>query len=323
MKFDTPATTNPIDRGLVVGRPHDRIDGPLKVSGKAPYAYERHDVAPDQAYGVILGAGIAKGRIARIDTREAEHAPGVLAVVTAANAGKVGKAKAITAKLMGGPKIDHYHQAIAIVVAESFEEARAASHLIRVRYDVEPGQYDLAAARDAAPIPTKSKGEAPATKVGDFEGAFASAAVSIDRTYTTPDQSHSGDGAVRDRGRLGRRPPHPLDVEPDDQLGAARPVRDLRLVEGQLPRGVVVRRRRLRLQAVDSQRRRDGGARRARPRSDRSRSRSPGRRSPTTPRIGRRPFSASASAPIATARSRPSPTSRGPATCRTANPRPR
>ncbi len=192
MKFDTPATTrNPIDNGRVVGRPHDRIDGPLKVSGKAPYAYERHDVVPDQAYGVILGAGIAKGRIARMDTRDAENAPGVLAVVTAANAGKVGKAKANTTKLMGGPQIDHYHQAIAIVVAESFEEARAASHLIRVRYDVEPGSYDLAAAKGSAPIPSKSKGEPPATKVGDFDGAFARAPVTIDRTYTTPDQSHS------------------------------------------------------------------------------------------------------------------------------------
>ena len=191
MRFDTPATTNPIDNGRVVGRPHDRIDGPLKVSGKAPYAYERHDVAPNQAYGVILGAGIAKGRIVRIDTREAETAPGVLAVVTAANAGRIGKAKANTAKLMGGPQIDHYHQAIAIVVAESFEEARAATHLIRVRYDVAPGNYDLAAVRDSAVAPKSSKGSPSATKVGDFDGAFARSPVSIDRMYTTPDQSHS------------------------------------------------------------------------------------------------------------------------------------
>ncbi len=64
MKFDTPATTNPIDQGKVVGKPTDRIDGPLKTSGTAPYAYERHDVAPDAAYGYVVGAGIAKGRIA-------------------------------------------------------------------------------------------------------------------------------------------------------------------------------------------------------------------------------------------------------------------
>ncbi len=193
MKFDTPAGINPIDRGVVVGRPHDRIDGPLKVSGQAPYAYERHDVAADQAYGVILGAGIAKGRIAKMETREAEAAPGVLAVVTADNAGKVGVAGANTAKLIGGPRIEHYDQAIAIVVAETFEQARAATHLIRVRYDVEPGQYDLAAARATAvkPSPKATLGAPPDTKVGDFESAFAAAPVSIDRTYTTPDQSHS------------------------------------------------------------------------------------------------------------------------------------
>jgi hypothetical protein len=50
MKFDKPATTNPIDQGKVVGKPTDRIDGPLKTTGTAPYAYERHDVAPNQAY---------------------------------------------------------------------------------------------------------------------------------------------------------------------------------------------------------------------------------------------------------------------------------
>jgi xanthine dehydrogenase YagR molybdenum-binding subunit len=48
MKFDTPATTNPIDQLKVIGKPTDRVDGPLKTTGTAPYAYERHDVAPDQ-----------------------------------------------------------------------------------------------------------------------------------------------------------------------------------------------------------------------------------------------------------------------------------
>jgi xanthine dehydrogenase YagR molybdenum-binding subunit len=49
MKFDTPATTNPIDQLKVVGLPVDRIDGPLKTTGTAPYAYDRHDVVPNQA----------------------------------------------------------------------------------------------------------------------------------------------------------------------------------------------------------------------------------------------------------------------------------
>ena len=70
MKFDKPATNNPIDQLKVVGKPVDRIDGPLKTTGTAPYAYERHDVVPQQAYGYVVASAIAKGRIA-LDRRGA------------------------------------------------------------------------------------------------------------------------------------------------------------------------------------------------------------------------------------------------------------
>ena len=76
MKFDTPAGPNPIDRGRVIAIPHDRIDGAAKVTGSAPYAYERHDAAPNAAYGWMIGSAIAKGRIAAMDLRAAEAAPG-------------------------------------------------------------------------------------------------------------------------------------------------------------------------------------------------------------------------------------------------------
>ena len=79
MKFDTPATTNPIDQLKIIGHAHDRIDGPLKTTGKAPYAYERHDVVPNPAYGYVLGASIAKGKITSMDIARAKAAPGVLA----------------------------------------------------------------------------------------------------------------------------------------------------------------------------------------------------------------------------------------------------
>ena len=82
MKFTTPATTNPIDQLKVVGRPTDRIDGPLKTTGTAPYAYEQNKAAPHAAYGYVVGAAIAKGRIASMDASAARRAPGVLAVVT-------------------------------------------------------------------------------------------------------------------------------------------------------------------------------------------------------------------------------------------------
>jgi xanthine dehydrogenase YagR molybdenum-binding subunit len=190
MKFETPATTNPIDQLKVIGKPTDRIDGPLKTTGTAPYAYERHDVAPNQAYGYVVGSAIAKGRIASIDLAEAKAAPGVLAIVTAENAGKLAKGNHNTAKLLGGPDIEHYHQAIAIIVAETFEQARAAAQLVRVEYTRAEGAFDLAAAKDSAK-PVAGFGGPADTAVGDFAGAFARAAVQLDATYTTPDQAHA------------------------------------------------------------------------------------------------------------------------------------
>ena len=85
MKFDAPATTNPIDQLKIVGQPTDRIDGPLKTTGRAPYAYERYDAAPNAAYGYVIGAAISKGRILSIDSLF-ESAPRILAEVDEAEA---------------------------------------------------------------------------------------------------------------------------------------------------------------------------------------------------------------------------------------------
>jgi xanthine dehydrogenase YagR molybdenum-binding subunit len=188
MKFDTPAGANPIDQLKVVGRPTDRIDGPLKTTGTAPYAYEQHAAAPNAAYGYVVGSAIGKGRIASIDLADAKAAPGVLAIVTAENAGKLTKGDFNTAMLLGGPEIQHYHQAVAVVVAETFEQARAAAQLVRVDYARGKGSFDLAAVRDTAKLPQRSRGD---TRVGDFDTAFAAAPVQLDATYTTPDQSHA------------------------------------------------------------------------------------------------------------------------------------
>ena len=190
MKFDTPATSNPIDQLKVVGKPVDRVDGPLKVTGTAGYANDRHEVATNQAHGYIVGAAIAKGRIASMDTAAARAAPGVLAVVTADNAGPLGKGTFNTARLLGGPDIQHYHQAVAVVVAESFEQARAAGLLLKVQYERAAGAFDLAARKDAAK-PVESNGAAAETRVGDFAGQFGQAPVQIDASYTTAHESHS------------------------------------------------------------------------------------------------------------------------------------
>ncbi|MCK1292426.1 MULTISPECIES: aldehyde oxidoreductase molybdenum-binding subunit PaoC [unclassified Bradyrhizobium] len=195
MKFDRPAETNPIDRLRVVGRAHPRIDGPLKTTGKATYAYEHHDVVTNPAYGVIVGSAIAKGRIKSMNLAEAQREPGVIAIVTAESAGKLGKGKFNTAKLLGGPEIDHYHQAVAVVVAETFEQATAAAGLLRIEYTPCEGSFDLEEALKAAPLAkdpnSPEKQGPPESRVGDFEAAFAQAPVKLDEFYTTPDQSHS------------------------------------------------------------------------------------------------------------------------------------
>lgn len=186
MKFDTPATTNPIDQLKVVGKPTARIDGPRKVTGSAPYAYERHDVVANQAYGYPVCATIPKGRIVSIDTSAARAAPGVLAVVTGKNAGTLAKGNFNTAHLLAVSDVQHYHQAVALVVAETFEQARAAAQLVKVDYARTKGRFDLAAAKASATMPKSD----PDTGAGDFDANFPSAPVQLDVTYTTPDQSH-------------------------------------------------------------------------------------------------------------------------------------
>ncbi len=189
MKFTKPATTNPIDQMKVVGQPLDRIDGPLKTTGQAPYAYEQHEAAPNAAYGYVIGAAIPKGRIRAIDSAAARKAPGVLAIVTYENAGRLGKGKFNTAHLVAGPEVQHYHQAVALVVAETFEQARAAAALVRVDYEAANGAFNLKAAMTAAkPVKSGNKDE---DRTGNFESAFASAPVKLDATYSTPDQSHA------------------------------------------------------------------------------------------------------------------------------------
>ncbi|QDX27328.1 xanthine dehydrogenase family protein molybdopterin-binding subunit [Sphingomonas suaedae] len=191
MEFDAPAGTNVFDSARIVGKSTPRIDGPLKTTGTAPYAAERHDVAANQAYGFIVGSAIAKGRIVSMDTAAARAAPGVLAVVAAPETKPVGKPQFNNAPLFGGSEISHYHQAIACVVAETFEQARAAAALIQTRYERTDGAFDLAKAAPDAPL-AKGSGDKPDRKtLGDFDAAFAAAPVKIDTRYHTADESHA------------------------------------------------------------------------------------------------------------------------------------
>ena len=180
----------------MIGQPVSRVDGPLKVSGQVTYAYEHWEKDVGQPlYGFIVGATIGKGRVRRIDTARAEHSPGVRLVMTYQNAPPQGsRPESISSRhdrarpALNSPEIHHYGEPVALVVATTFEQARAAANLVDVDYAAEPGYYDFTARQDRAYAP---KDVIPGlvatdTAVGDFEGAFAGAAVQIDQRYTTP-----------------------------------------------------------------------------------------------------------------------------------------
>ena len=231
MKFDTPATSNPIDQLKIVGQPVDRIDGPRKTTGTAPYAYERHDVARNQAYGHVLGAGIAKGRITAMDTAAAKAAPGVLAIVTTLDMPQLEKGKTNTASLFGGAEIQHYHQAIAVVVAETFEQARDAAAMIRVDYARQPGRFDLAAEAPKAKLAAADSGEGSRAAGGSrrrLRGRLRPGRRHAGRDLYDAGREPCDDGAACDHRRLGGREAYRLDLQPDDRLGQARPGDDAR-----------------------------------------------------------------------------------------------
>ncbi|TIO19663.1 MAG: xanthine dehydrogenase family protein molybdopterin-binding subunit [Mesorhizobium sp.] len=188
-------------RNGIIGRPIDRIDGPLKVTGGATYAYE--NALEGTAFGYILGAAVAKGRIAEIDTAEAERAPAVLLVMTHRNApAQPDFGPAVTPTVpevftrarpaLNSERVRYYDEPVALVVAETFEAARAAAGLIRVRYDEEPGVYDLSGHMADAYAPKRTNaGFETDSVIGDFESAFAAAPVKIDATYRTPFEHHN------------------------------------------------------------------------------------------------------------------------------------
>ena len=177
----------------MIGQAINRIDGPLKVTGGAAYSYERQDADP-ALYGFVVGATVAKGRITTMDTAQAERAPGVALVLThrnvAAQAVRDGSLPDSFTRpwpVLVDDRITFFGQPIAFVVAETFEQARAAAALVGATYAQEPGAYDLATYQDRAYAPkTANVGLATDSALGDLDRAMAEAPVTLDQTYTTP-----------------------------------------------------------------------------------------------------------------------------------------
>ncbi|MDB5876359.1 MAG: xanthine dehydrogenase [Ramlibacter sp.] len=193
LQMNSPIGRNALDDAgtdAIVGKPLDRVDGRLKVSGGARYAFETQQA--NTAYGFVVEASIGKGKIRSIDSRAAQKAPGVVLVLTHLNAPEQGTGNHREAHpVLTGPDVTRYGQPVAFVVADSFEQARAAAYLIRIDYDQAPGKYALRDGLKQARIPEQADAPAADSAVGDFKAGYESAPVQLDVTYTTPLQSHA------------------------------------------------------------------------------------------------------------------------------------
>ena len=182
-----------------IGQPVSRIDGPLKVSGKAPFAAEFP--LPDMAYAALVYSTIAKGRISTIETSVAEAAPGVLLVMTYKNAPRLHRPPLFLSgeKAAGGDSLpvmqdDSIHwngQPVALVLAETQEQADHAKTLIRVDYAIDRAMVSFSEARELGTDTAQFMGQPLHEEIGKAEQALKSAPVTVDATYTTPRHNHN------------------------------------------------------------------------------------------------------------------------------------
>ena len=182
-----------------IGRAVSRIDGPLKVQGAAHFAAE---FAPEGvAYAALVFSTIAKGRIVTLDTAAAEQAPGVALVMTYHNAPRMQPMPLfMTAeKAAGGDNLpimqdDRIHwngQPVALVLAETQEQADHAKSLIHATYEAEPATTSFAGAKAAGTQPGMFQGEQLKLEIGDAEAALAAAPHKVDKIYRTPRHNHN------------------------------------------------------------------------------------------------------------------------------------
>src|SRR5260370_19157800 len=128
MEMNSPVGSNALDAEGVVGKPLDRVDGPLKVTGAAVYAYEVQQQR-NTLYGFVVESSIGKGTIRSIDASAAEKAPGVVLVLTHRNAPAQRAGNHREAHpVLTGQQVSYYGQPVAFVVAASVEQARSAAY---------------------------------------------------------------------------------------------------------------------------------------------------------------------------------------------------
>lgn len=170
-----------------IGEGVNRIDGLLKVTGTAKYATDYEIKNP--AYAVIFKSEIAAGKILEIETSAAEKAPGVLAIITHKNAPKLNTNGGIRGGgLLQSTTIEYFGQNIGVVVAETFEQARLATRLIKVSYEKTEARTDFEKLKDSAVKPRE--GSSQDLVRGNVEPVFASAEYKVEEIYETPIEHH-------------------------------------------------------------------------------------------------------------------------------------
>jgi xanthine dehydrogenase YagR molybdenum-binding subunit len=185
----------------IIGEPVSRVDGRQKVTGGATYAAEFN--VPNLAHAAIVRSTVAKGRIASIDSTDAERAPGVIVVLTHRSAprlayrphkGMVDPCVGERLHVLQDDRVSHQGQPIALVVADTVEHANHAASLMRIDYAPESAITDVGGVTPAMPSQEQTDQgtqRPPDTGRGDAEGALTAAEVKVDQTYVIPRENHN------------------------------------------------------------------------------------------------------------------------------------
>ena len=179
-------------------QPDHRYEGIAKVTGKVKYAAEFSEPFPKErlAYAYIVQATISNGTVQSMDGAAAERAAGVYAVLTPFNAPKLNAGPPEpparrNLSLLQDADVHYNGQPVAVVVARTLNEAKAAASLLTIRYAVKPAQLNFRGRQAEARWP-KNPGKEPAgNHRGDVAAQFAKSAVVVENTYVTPIQHHN------------------------------------------------------------------------------------------------------------------------------------
>lgn len=179
----------------IIGQPIDRLDGRLKVTGRAKYAAE-FDV-PGVVHAVLVQSTIGEGEITAIDAAAAQSMPGVLAIITPQNAPKLamkgGTQQTVRAPLLQNMNIVFNGQHVAVVVADTLERASDAASRVRLQYRRGEPITSMDAVLDQAYVPKHFRnGERPPdTMRGNPDLSFSAGAAKVEATYITPMEHHN------------------------------------------------------------------------------------------------------------------------------------